>query len=177
MGPRSPRAMRAALFALLVLSIVPAAAQPAGPDPAPPRPITLPFAATGLRVTLPADWDGAAAADESALPAYALYTFEGGAAGGALLRVERVVGLSPLERERWRTGAVRYGYHGTRPVGAIGVPVEGLGLEVAGPGRGGAVAFVQRGGTYWALHVSAPAAAWETHRADLLAVLAGVQLP
>ena len=130
-------------------------------------------------MTLPPGWDGDVAADEAHLPAYALYTFENAAPGleGAVLRVEQVVGLDPLERERWRTGAVRYGYHGLRPVGPAALPVAGLSVEAAGAGRAGAVAFVQRGTTYWALHVSAPTAVWASHRPGLLAALAGVVLP
>lgn len=166
------------LFALAGLVVPSAAAQRAVPDTS-ASPAAYAFASTGLRVALPPVWNGETAVDEARLPNYALYTFTSDAPGldGATLRVERVVGLDALARERWRTGAVRYGYHGTRPVGPAALPVAGLGVEVAGGGRGGAVAFVQRGSTYWALHVSAPAEVWAVRRADLLAALAAVELP
>lgn len=169
--------MRTLLLTLLALSLGPAAAQAPAAAAAPPTQTVYPFAATGLRVTLPADWNGDVTADEAALPAYALYTFEGGETAGVVLHVERVVGLNPLERERWRAGSVRYGYHGLRPVGAAALPVGGLGVEVTGADRGGAVAFVQRDDAYWTVHVSAPAAVWAAHRAALEAALAGVQIP
>jgi hypothetical protein len=167
------------LVPLVALAVPTAAAQTAAPDPSASRASAYAFASTGLRVALPPAWDGETTVDEARLPSYALYTFTSAAPGrdGAVLRVERVVGLDALARERWRTGAVHYGYHGTRPVGPAAVPVAGLGVEVAGGGRGGAVAFVQRGPTYWALHVSAPAEVWAARRADLLAALAAIDLP
>ena len=171
--------MMRTLLLLAALAATPALAQTAASDSAASRPTAYAFAATGLRVALPAGWAGTVAADEARLPAYALYTFEATAPGleGAVLRVEQVVGLNALERERWRTGAVRYGYHGTRPVGPAALPVAGLGVEVSGGGRGGAVAFVQRGAAYWTVHVSAPAEVWAARRAELGAALAGVALP
>ena len=166
--------MRVLVLLAFAALAAPSVAQTAAPDSSASR-AAFAFASTGLRVTLPPGWDGPVAADEARLPAYALYTFED-AEDGAVLRVERVTGLNPVERERWRTGAVRYGYHGTRPVGPAALPVAGLGVEVSGGDRGGAVAFVQRGAAYWALHVSAPAEVWASHRPGLLAALAGVAL-
>lgn len=157
---------------------------PLTPEPAPPPPPTPSlhvFGRTGLRVTLPAGWDGPARADEGRLPRLAVYTFENTAPGpfaGMVLRVEQVVGLHAMDQERWRRGQMPNGYHGARPVGPIdsGLPAL-IALETARPGRGGAVAFLQRGQTYWALSVEAPSATWAARRAEVLALFAGVQLP
>lgn len=175
------------VLALLLVASGPAAAQVALADAGalPPEaaagPVVYAFGGTGLRVTLPAGWDGLASADESRLPGYALYALANTAAGSGLadatLRIERVVGLTPLDAQRWRTGAVPYGYHGTRPVGPIALPLPGLGLEVAGAAEAGAVAFAQRGTVYWTVQIVGPPALWASRRADLLAVLAGVALP
>ena len=139
------------------------------------------FGRTGLRVTLPAGWDGPTAADESRLPASALYTFTSSAPGplaGATLRIDQVVGLNPAEEQQWRSGQTRVGYHGSRPVGPASVPVEALvAFETAGAGTGGAVAFLQRGRTFWAVSVEAPVALWRSRRADVLALMAGVSVP
>lgn len=170
------------LLALLLLAGVPAAAQTVhtegAPLPAAPR---FSSGATGVTVTLPVGWDGPVEVEEARLPGYAHYAFSNEAAGhplyGAVVRVERLFALSPHHMQRWQTGAVPYGYHGLRPVGPLALPVAGLGLEVRGGGRGGAVAFVRRGAAHWAVHVSAPEAVWETHRDRLLPLVAAVVLP
>ncbi|HEX9952396.1 MAG TPA: hypothetical protein VGB53_11550 [Rubricoccaceae bacterium] len=173
----------------------PSDATPAAAEaPAPAVALTAPsgspaavevFGRTGLRVTLPAGWSSAA--DESRLPAYALYTFTPagvtgrsapGALAGVTLRVEQLTGLNPAEEQGWRTGQARVGYHGARPVGLAQVPVEALAaVETAGPGTGGATAFVQRGRTFWAVSVQAPAATWRANRAAVVGLMAGVALP
>lgn len=143
-----------------------------------PRTETL--GTTGAAVTLPGSWTGPLTIVEDELPDYALYTARNANPASplrdAVLRVERVTGLNALYRERWTKGQTTYGYHGASPVGPAPVP-EGLGLEVEGPGTGGAVAFTQRGATLWAVAIEVPAAAWATHRAEALAILAGVRLP
>ncbi|HEX8299113.1 MAG TPA: hypothetical protein VF594_08125 [Rubricoccaceae bacterium] len=175
----------------------PVEAQTSEATPAPaPAPVAAPAASpavasetatvqvvgqAGLRVTLPPGWSGAGAVDESRLPAYALYTFANtarGALAGVTLRVERVVGLNPAEEQGWRSGQARVGYHGARPVGPIGAPVEALvAVETAGAGTGGATAFVQRGRTFWAVSVQAPAAMWAARREAIVALMASVSLP
>ena len=143
-------------------------------------PHTETLGTTGASVVLPGSWTGPVTIAETELPDYALYTARdvnpASPLSGVVLRVERVTGLNPLYRERWSKGQTTYGYHGATPVGPASVP-EGLGLEVAGPGTGGAVAFTQRGATLWAVAVEAPAATWAAHRSDVLAVLASVRLP
>ena len=160
-------------------------AVPAGPAPGPvtlpaPQPTVHAFGATGLRVTLPAGWNGPTEALD-ADPAYAAYAFRnalpGNSLSGAVLRVERVLGLNQLLRERWQRGQTSYGYHGTRPVGPIVSPLPGLGLEVAGAGTGGVVVFLQRGPASWAVQIEVPEAVWATRRAEVLAVLADVTIP
>ncbi len=170
----------------------PVVAQTSDATPAPaPEPAAVPapaaaptlhvFGRTGLRVTLPAGWDGPAVADESRLPAAALYTFTSAAPGplaGTTLRVDQVVGLNPAEEQQWRSGQTRVGYHGARPVGPASVPVEALvAFEIAGTGTGGAVAFLQRGRTFWAVSVQAPTALWQARRADVLALMAATSIP
>lgn len=163
-----------------------AAARPvsaAGSDGGPPaRPVVHVFGGSGLRVTLPAGWDGPVLSDETRLPGYALYTFEnrqpGLATTNASVYVERVVGLNPLDEQRWRFGQVRYGYHGTRPVARLAVPLPALASYlVEGDGKGGAVAFLQRGRTFWTVSVFAPPALWATRRSDILALMTAVDLP
>ena len=143
-------------------------------------PHTEALGTTGAAVTLPGSWTGPVTLVEDELPDYALYTARNvnpaSPLHGAVLRVERVTGLNALYRERWTKGQTTYGYHGASPVGPATVP-EGLGLEIEGPGTGGAVAFTQRGATLWAVAVEVPAATWATHRAEALAILAGVRLP
>ena len=176
----------------------PVEARPSGATPAAPAapaasitatadalPAVEVFGRTGLRVSLPAGWSSAA--DESRLPAYALYTFTSagatgrsapGALAGVTLRVEQLTGLNPAEEQGWRTGQTRAGYHGARPVGRAQVPVEALAaVETAGPGTAGATAFVQRGRTFWAVSVQAPAATWRANRAAVVGLMAGVALP
>ena len=93
-----------------------------------------------------------------------------------MLRVERITGLNPLLRERFTRGQTSYGYHGTTPVGPAAVP-DGLGIEVAGPGTGGAVAFITRGPILWAVSVQAPATTWTAHRAEVMGLLLSPRLP
>ena len=157
-----------------------ALAEAAVPEVVPPLPApTLHAFADGLRVTLAAGWDGPATV--AATPAGAVYRFQNDAAGhplqGVVLRVERVDGLNALFRERWSRGLTTSGYAGMTPVGPAAAPLPGFGVEVAGDGRGGAVVFVQRGASSWAVGVSAPAAQWARQRAEVLAVLADVALP
>ena len=148
--------------------------------PPPPQPTIHAFGKTGLRVTLPAGWNGPVAAVEDHAESYALYTFSNAAdhpLAGTTLRIERVQGLNQLLRERWANGQTSYGYHGTRPVGPAAQPLPGVGLEVEGRGTGGAVVFLQRGLANWAVQIEAPASVWAERRGEVLAVLAGVELP
>ena len=135
---------------------------------------------SGLNVTLPPGWDGPTTALDQG-PPRERYTFQNAAPGhplaGAILRVERVGGLNPLEREQWVRGQTTYGYNGTRPVGPASAPAAGLALEVEGAGQAGAVVFAHHRGEMWALQVVAPTALWRARRAEVLAVLAGVALP
>lgn len=142
----------------------------------PPQPTAFRSPGTGLHVVLPVGWDGPAAVDESRLPGYALYTFTT-ADGDLALRVERVVGLSPLDRQRWRLGQTPYGYHGLRPTGPATTAIAGTAFDLAGAGVGGLVVFAQSGETFWTVHVQAPASVWAAHRAQALAVLGGIRLP
>ncbi len=156
--------------------------EPPAPEKPPPAIPTLhAFGATGLRVTLPAGWDGPTAAAEGQAESYALYTFSNTAAdhplAGTTLRVERVQGLNALLRERWTRGQTGHGYHETRPVGPAVAPLPGLALEVAGDGTGGVVVFSQRGQAQWAVQIEAPASVWAERRGQVLAVLAGVEIP
>lgn len=145
------------------------------------EPVRYISAATGLSVVLPLGWEGEAAVTESDLPAYARYAFTNVASGsplaGVTLYVEQVVGLNALDQQRWTRGLTPYGYHGLQPVGPASVPLPGLGIEVAGPGAAGAVAFVQRGQTFWAVHVQAPEAVWAARRPEMVALLGAVQFP
>ncbi len=152
-------------------------AAPVAPAPAAPaRPTSALYGRTGLRAALPPGW--ASADDEARLPAYAVYTFTapaGSPLAGVTLRAELLTGLNPAEEQGWHAGQARVGYHGARPVGPAQVPVEALvAVETAGPGLGGATAFVQRGRMFWAVSVVAPAATWARRRADVVALMAGV---
>lgn len=148
-----------------------------------PGPSRHAFGGTGLVLTLPPGWTTAPLADEVRLPQLARYTVRqldpASPLFGATLVVERVVGLNPLDRERWRVGQTSYGYPGgVRPVGPATTPIPGaMSLETAGGDLGGASAFVQRGPAYWAVAVVAPTRVWQRHRADVLSLMAGVALP
>lgn len=146
---------------------------PAAATVAPPSASQSVYGRTGLRVSLPSGWVQSAI-DESRLPTYALYTFSG-PLRGVTLRVEQVVGLNPLEEQQWRVGQTAVGYDGTRPIGTIAVPLDALAaFETAGPDTGGAVAFLQRGRTFWSVSVQAPAPIWRTRKADLVALMQSV---
>ena len=135
---------------------------------------------SGLKVTLPPGWDGPVTAVDHGPPGER-YAFRNATPGhplaGAVLRVERVGGLDPLQRERWVRGQTTYGYNGTAPMGPTLAPLAGLALEVEGGGQGGAVVFTQRRGEMWTAQVVAPAATWRARRGEVLAALAGVSLP
>ena len=134
---------------------------------------------SGLRVTLPPGWSGPAT--ETGGVGDAVYAFENATAGhplaGATIRVEYAAGLNELLRERWLRGQTTRGYHGTAPVGPLAAPVTGFGVEVAGPGRAGAAVFSRGRGGLWAVQVAAPTATWEGRRAEVLALLSGVDVP
>ena len=147
---------------------------------APPQLIRYSDAATGLVIDLPPGWSETLSVSETELPAYARYSFaaaSGSPLAGTTLHVERLAGLNALDRERWTRGLTPYGYHGLRPVGPLDLPVPGLGIELKERGSGGAVAFVQRGQTFWAVHVQAPEAVWSAYRAEAIALLGAVRLP
>ena len=171
--------MRPLLLAFALVAAPAAAQAPA----APPEVSAFAFGATGLRVTLPAAWEGGA--DESRLPARAVYTFTNAAAGplaGAVLHVERAVGLNPVEQELWKRGRSTAGYGDARPVGPATAPLPGTALEIAGAGRGGpqtggVIVFLQRGPAFWVVKAEAPAATWAARPADVLALMAGVDVP
>lgn len=148
--------------------------------PVPPAPVaTLYVFGSGVRVTLPPDWEGASLVREEV--GYALYTFRNDAADhplrGATLRLERVTGLNALLRERWLRGQTAHGYHGTRPVGPATAPVPGFAVEVDGPGVRGISVFTQRSDGMWAVQVVAPAAIWNSRRDEVRALLAAAVLP
>lgn len=160
------------------LGVAPVAEAPA-PEAIPPTQTLQLFGRTDLRVSLPQGWPEGVA-DESRLPAYAQYTFTAGAGAfsGAVLRVERVVGLNPAEEQQWRGGQTPYGYHGARPVGALAHAGDVLvAFETAGPGVKGASAFAQRGRTFWAVSVVAPEAIWAARRDEVVALLSLVTIP
>ena len=174
------------LFSFAALSDSVRARQPAEPEPK-PEPTATPLTPTlhvvgtaGVTMLLPAGWDGPVSAVETEDPGYALYSARNDAPdhllAGAVLRVERITGLNPLLRERFTRGQTSYGYHGTTPVGPAAVP-DGLGIEVAGPGTGGAVAFITRGPILWAVSVQAPATTWTAHRAEVMGLLLSPRLP
>ncbi|MAQ92370.1 MAG: hypothetical protein CMM84_02395 [Rhodothermaceae bacterium] len=174
------------LFSFAALSDSVRARQPAEPEPK-PEPTAAPLTPTlhvvgtaGVTMLLPAGWDGPVSAVETEDPGYALYSARNDAPdhllAGAVLRVERITGLNPLLRERFTRGQTSYGYHGTAPVGPAAVP-DGLGIEVAGPGTGGAVAFITRGPILWAVSVQAPATTWAAHRAEVMGLLLSPRLP
>lgn len=174
------------LFSFAALSDSVRARQPAEPEPK-PEPTAAPLTPTlhvvgtaGVTMLLPAGWDGPVSAVETENPGYALYSARNDAPdhllAGAVLRVERITGLNPLLRERFTRGQTGYGYHGTTPVGPAAVP-DGLGIEVAGPGTGGAVAFITRGPILWAVSVQAPATTWTAHRAEVMGLLLSPRLP
>lgn len=174
------------LFSFAALSDSVRARQPAEPEPK-PEPTAAPLTPTlhvvgtaGVTMLLPAGWDGPVSAVETEDPGYALYSARNDAPdhllAGAVLRVERITGLNPLLRERFTRGQTSYGYHGTTPVGPAAVP-DGLGIEVAGPGTGGAVAFITRGPILWAVSVQAPATTWTAHRAEVMGLLLSPRLP
>ena len=146
--------------------------------PPPPAPVLHAFG-DGLHVTLPSGWGGPVAIDDRQT-GRAVRSFynaeEGHPLQNVTLRVERVDGLNALLRERWSRGQTAAGYHGTTPVGPAATPLGGFGVEVAGPGQGGAVVFVHRGASSWTIGVTAPADLWRLRRAEVLAVLSGVAL-
>ena len=166
---------------LLAAALVVAPAALAQATAAPPAAeTTFVFGETGLAVELPAGWDGPSRSDESGLPAHAVYTFANTASGplaGATLRVERVVGLNPVEQQLWSQGRSSRGYGDARPVGPASTPLPGLGIEVASGDRGGAIVFFQRGGAFWVAKVEAPASTWAARRAEVAALLASVRVP
>ena len=176
MLPTPTPLMRPLALALALVS-APALAQGAAAPPAAGAPAYA-FGETGLRVTLPADWTGRGVADESH-GARASYTFANGAAGplaGAVLYVERAVGLNPVERELWRRGQWASAYGATRPVARAAAPLDGLAFEVAGGGRGGVVVFVQRGPAFWAVRADAPTSTWAARPDAVAALVAGVEI-
>ena len=139
----------------------------------------------GLTVTLPPGWEGPVTAAEDAFPGYALYTFENArldrAVPGARLRIERIGTLDPVAAERWRRGQSSYGLHGLRPVALADVGALPAGtqtaLTLAGENVRGIAAYARRGGAYWAIQATVPAA---IHAAapDIAAELVrGVVLP
>ena len=168
------------LLVLAAALLVPAAAWAQAEPAAPPVAETAyAFGETGLQVTLPPGWSGPSAADESRLPAHAVYTFANevpGPLAGATLRIERVVGLNPVEQELWGQGRSTRGYGDARPVGPAAAPLPGLALEVAAGGRAGVIVFFQRGGAFWVAKAEAPAGVWAARPGDVAAVLASVEV-
>lgn len=165
------------LLLVAALALVPVAAQAQATPPAPEAAVFV-YGETGLRVTLPAGWEGAA--DEGRLPAHAVYTFANAAPGplqGATLRVERVVGLNPVEQQLWGQGRSLRGYGDARPVGPASAPLPGLALEVASEGRGGVIVFFRRGMAFWVAKAEAPAATWAARPDAVAALLAAVEVP
>ena len=167
--------MRLLALALVLLSASAAAQAPAAP---PPAATAHAFGETGLRVALPAGWAGPSVADESR-GARAAYTFTNEAAGplaGAVLYVERALGLNPVEQELWRQGRWASAYGTALPVGPGAAPLPGTAFEIGGAGRGGVVVFVQRGPAFWAVRAEAPAAVWAARPEAVTALVAGVTI-
>lgn len=148
----------------------------------------LPFvyqsARTDLRLVLPAGWDGPIEIDESSLPTYARYQFanagtEGGLEGVTVI-VERVVLLNPLEQQEWRSGRVRYGYHGLRPTAAVDPqrlsPYALAGFEADNGPTTALIAFARRGTVHWTIHASAPTRTFVTQRGAIESAMRSIAL-
>ncbi|NNF58198.1 MAG: hypothetical protein HKN04_08140 [Rhodothermaceae bacterium] len=139
--------------------------------------------ASGLALTLPEDWTGDEAVDESQLPRSASYRFENTNAEsrlrGTVLHIERLTGLNPVMQERFSQGRVPFGYHGARPVAALGsVPYTGaVGFQTEQPGRTGVVYFVTQGSVYWTVQIEAPAAVFAAQQEALLDLARTVRFP
>jgi hypothetical protein len=139
--------------------------------------------ASGLALTLPEDWTGAEAVDESQLPGSASYRFENANAEsllrGAVLHIERLTGLNPMMQERFSQGRVPFGYHGARPVAALGsVPYTGaVGFQTEQPGRTGVVYFLTQGSVYWTVQIEAPESGFAAQQAALLDLARAVRFP
>lgn len=118
--------------------------------------------ATGFQFMFPDRWDGPSAVDEEGLPGRAVYRFEATNRdhAGAVLIVERVMGLNPLLEERFRRGQVSFGYHGFQPTAALSDEAmifgPGAGFEIVAGDRTGRAYFLQRGRALWAIHMAAP---------------------
>ena len=145
------------------------------------EPVVAELGTSGAAVVLSPGWDGPSTANELRAPTYSSYAVTNASPEhplvGVSLRVERVIGLQEPFRRRWLNGQTTQGYHGLQGVGAAAVPLPGVGIELAGRGRGGAVAFVQTGTAYWAVHVSAPEATWRTRRAEVIGLMRALVLP
>ena len=122
----------------------------------------LVFERGGFAVDLPEGWTARVDADEERLPGAASYTITNssreGALAGAVLRIERRVGLNPLVRQRWMLGRVPVGYHGAQPVEALRETPFGdaVGFVCARGARReptGFVFFLRHGEAYYAVQV------------------------
>ena len=171
------------LLALAVLAGCLGGAAPAEAQTATaPEAVVFTSEKTGLRVQLPAGWVGSQAVDELELPGRATYRWESTASTmpGAVVVVERAVGLNPLFAERWRRGQVAFGYNGLHPTGQLTEDEmllgPGAGLEIAAGERVGRVYFVQRGQVFWAVHVSAPVPVIAAQPTLLAGLTRGVRL-
>ena len=137
---------------------------------------------TGLRVILPLGWTGSEIVNEETLPARATYRWEAteGPLAGAVIVVERAVGLNPVLQERWTRGQVSAGYYGLRPTGAVApegrVFGTGAAIEIGAGDRAGRAYFTQRGQVFWAVHVAAPAAALEASPGLLDRLAGGIRV-
>lgn len=139
---------------------------------------------TGLQVDLPPEWEGPTLATEDGLPAYASYVFENANAesdlSGVVLRIDRVVGLDPVRRERWLRGQSEIGYHGARPVSAL--PPDhilfrpGTALLAKTSTTTSLVFFTVRDGAHYAVQVEAPTARFDALQVQMLNVARGVTL-
>ena len=176
--------MRPLCLSLLLATAAAAQPAPDAVDGAPPEaaPIAYASPATGLRVVLPAGWAGVGTADEEALPSRATYRWEAtsGPLAGAVLVIERAMGLNPLLQERWTRGQVAAGYYGLRPSGPLPPDARQMGpgaaFQIGAAGRSGRAYFAQRGASYWAVHVAAPARVLAARTGLLDEVVGGVRL-
>ena len=148
-----------------------------------PLPFVYDSRRTGLRVVFPAGWDGPVEIDETRLPGYASYRFThaaGSALDGVTVIVERIVGLNPIERERWRRGQTAYGYHGLRPTAAVDAERLPFGPATAFEATEGPthalMVFTQRGEVFWTVHAAAPARTFTAHRGAITDALRGIGL-
>lgn len=141
------------------------------------------IAVAGVSLSLPQSWKGSVESDESQAPRRASYTFSNMNAhsdlNGARLIVYRVTGLNALDRNEWWRGRLTFGYGESRPVAAASrnemVFDQARGYRTEGNARRGIIYFTQHGPTYFAIHISTVADAFEEQLPALLDVARTVE--